>query len=152
MKKYLFIIAVLAGMTSCLKSGLDELPAFDEADITGVFFEYRYIYTRPDGGMEVKNQTLTNSASNINKEQATVTVTVNVPEANSTFTESERNKVSINSLIARMDLSTAAKVEPVEGAPALGSPGNFASSAKYKVTSADGKTSKTWTLSVTLVK
>jgi hypothetical protein len=154
MKKYIMIsvLSMMIGMTSCLKSGLDELPAFEDADITGVFFEYRYVFTRTDGGQEVKFQTLTTSSSDINKENTTANVTVTVPGSSDTFNESERGKVSQNSLIARFNLSSAAKIEPLDGAPNLGQPGDFNAPVKYKVTAADGKNSKTWTVTVVLVK
>ena len=44
-----------------------------------------------------------------------------------------------------MDLSTAARITPLNGAPKLGNPGDFsAKEFKYQVTAADG-TKKEWT-------
>lgn len=62
MKKYIyFLFASLALTTSCLKKDLEELPTFDENNITGVTkVEYRYISNEKSANDQylVKNQEL----------------------------------------------------------------------------------------------
>ncbi len=149
------IVGVLLSLTiftSCLKSGLYDLPAFTDANINNIYFEYRYqdpSSTWIDGTAIVKNVTLVVVTKNIDASANTVTVTVEVPAASGTFTTDERAKVALTNLVCTTDISTAAKIEPVNGAPLLGRPGDFSAPRNYLVTAADGKTSKTWTITVT---
>ncbi|MDR0845709.1 MAG: hypothetical protein LBN71_10860 [Tannerella sp.] len=142
----------LIGMfTSCLTSGLEELPAFDTADITDIRFDFRYkdaSSTWIDNEPVVKVVSLTIQNKVIDTASGTVTCTLAVPAANGTFTEAIRQQVSLTSVVGRFYLSTAAVIVPVEGAPVLGVPGDFSATRKYKVTAADG-TTKVWTISVT---
>ncbi|MDR3341162.1 MAG: hypothetical protein LBT25_13930 [Candidatus Symbiothrix sp.] len=153
MNRYIFLLLsiICMTMTSCLKSGLDDLPAFTDANITGAYFEYRYTVTGPSGLSELKTQTLSQTGA-IDTTQLTVDMEVTVPAASGTFTETERDKVAVTNLCVRFNISNAASIEPVEGAPVLGISGNFSSPVKYKVIAADGKTSKIWTLTVILKK
>jgi hypothetical protein len=140
------MMAAVCTMTSCLTSGLDELEAFDEAEITDIYFEHRYVMAG-NGGIEVVNfQRLTVASREVNSEQGTVSVVLEIPEANATFPEQERSRVTLSSLAAYCYLSTAASIAPVDGAPRLGTPGNYSSPVRYRVTAADGKTSKVWTV------
>jgi hypothetical protein len=149
MKRTMFFLMIMAAactMTSCLTSGLDELEAFDEADITDVYFEHRYVMDG-NGSIEVVNfQRLTVLSKEVDSEQGTITVLLDIPPANATFSRSERSKVTLNNLAAYCYLSTAASITPVDGAPRLGTLGDYASPVKYRVTAADGKTSKVWTI------
>ena len=68
---------------------------------------------------------------------------------NGSFTDAVRQNVSLSNLIAYIDLSTAARIMPLNGAPKLGSPGDFsAKEFKYQVTAADG-TKREWTIKIT---
>ena len=67
------------------------------------------------------------------------------------FSEAERNGVNINNIVVAVDISTAAVMSPVEGAPKLGVPADWSSPHKYLVKAANGQT-KVWTISVTLTK
>ncbi|MDR1455292.1 MAG: hypothetical protein LBJ01_06550 [Tannerella sp.] len=145
----LWILACM--MTSCLTAGLDDLPAFEEAEITDVRFEFRYKDPASlgiDGEPIDRWVNLTVSDRVISAEAATVACTLQVPAADGPFTEALRGQVSLSGLVGKFYLSTAAKIEPVEGAPVLGIPGDFSAPRKYKVTAADGKTSKIWTVTV----
>jgi hypothetical protein len=162
MKKFNHIIlglAVLAGSTmlsSCLKSGLDELPAFDGADITDINFEYRFEDSSDkwtDGANTVKFVKLgitkeIKKAGESGNANDLITASLTIPPPSGSFTREERQKVSLDNLVAYAYLSTAATIEPLDGAPILGAPGNFSAERKYKVTAADGKTSKIWTVKV----
>ena len=144
---YILLTVVMMGMTACLESGLEELPAFEDANITDFYFEYRYFVTQ-NGFTSANFVRLTNVDRSIT-DQA-VNLTVSIPEAAGTFTEAERAKVNLSDIIGYCYLSTAATIESIEGAPQLGKPGNFTAPVKYKVTAADGKTSKTWTITATI--
>ena len=157
MNKIKFIIAgifilSLTIFTSCLKAGLGDLPAFTDADITNVYYEYRYqdptdLWT--DGTAKVKYITLTLATKTIDATAKTVSVALSVPAASGSFTTTERAKVALTNLVCMTSISTAAKIAPVSGAPILGGPGDFSAPRQYIVTAADGITAKTWTITVT---
>jgi len=159
MKKIKFVIAgvFFLGMTiftSCLKAGLDELPAFTDANISNIYFEYRYqdpgkLWT--DGTATVQYLALVFTTKNIDANANTINVTLKVPAASGSFTSAERAKVGITNIVCMTNISAAAKIEPVDGAPLLGKPGDFSAPRKYLVTAADGTTAKTWTIVVTAI-
>ncbi|GHV19729.1 hypothetical protein FACS1894174_00190 [Bacteroidia bacterium] len=143
-----FLLIGMIGFSSCLESDLDELPAYSGADITDFYFEYRYEVKRSDGVTDIKYMRMSPVGKQISGES--YAVTIRVPGVDGTFDETQRANVSLNNLVGYCYLSTAAKIEPIDGAPQLGNIGNFSSPVKYKVTAADGKTMKTWTVTVTL--
>ncbi len=147
MKKYLLmlLVAVAGLLQSCLKKGLDELPAFKDANITRFDFEYRW---NDNGTFRVIR--FNTAAPVVNGK--TITVTTTVPAATGSFTTTVRNGVSAANIVGMCDLSTAATIKPVSGAPALGAPGDYSKPASYEVTAADGVTKNTWTLQLTFVK
>lgn len=144
MKVIIALIICIAGFTSCLQSNLEEQPAYTDADISDSFFEYRYDITRSDGVKEGKFVRLNNIAKNIN--QNFIDITLEVPLANASFPSSERAKVSLTNIALYCYLSNAAKIEPINGAPKMGTIGDFSSPVTYRITAADGKTVKTWTI------
>jgi hypothetical protein len=138
-------------LTSCLTAGLDELPAFEEAEITDVTFEYRYKDPGSvwiDGEQAVRWINLPVQNRIIDSNAGTVTCTLQVPAADGAFSEAIRAQVSLNSIAGKFYISTAAGIAPVEGAPTLGIPGDFSAPRKYRVTAASG-TAKVWTVHVT---
>lgn len=56
-------------------------------------------------------------------------------------------QATLDNVVVIFQLSTAARCEPIEGAPALGVPGDWTKPNKYKVTAADG-TTKIWTVTI----
>jgi hypothetical protein len=150
MKNSLLLMLALV-CSSCLKSGLDDLPAFEEADITDVKFDFRYKDLADewiDGQPIVKVVTLTVGDKVINAEAGTITCSVTVPPAAGSFTEDIRGTVALTNLTGKFNLSTAAVIAPLDGAPVLGVPGDFSAARSYLVTAADG-TEKSWTIQVT---
>lgn len=141
----------MMSFTSCLEAGLDELPAYGEADITDFYFEYRYQVERSDGVKEIKYMRMINDKKEIG-EDGTIRLEVSIPQADETFTEVERAKVSLDRIVGYCYLSNSAEIEPIDGAPELGTIGNFSSSVKYKVTAADKKNVKVWTITTVLNK
>lgn len=148
---YLSVMLLLV-FSSCLRAGLEELPAFEEAEITDVKFEFRYKDMADINPLDkepiVKVVSLTLRNKVINKDNATVTCTLEVPAANDSFTESIRNTVSLSSIVGKFNVSTAAMVEPSAGSPVLGTPGDWSKANKYIIKAANGST-KEWTVTVT---
>lgn len=138
--------------TSCLKAGLDDLPAYTDALITNIFFEYRYQDPNDlwiDGTAKVKYVTLAVTTKNIDATANTVSVVLTVPAASGAFTADQRAKVALTNLVCSCYISTAATIAPASGSPKLGAPGDFSAPRSYVVTAADETTAKTWTITVT---
>ncbi len=148
MRKLIFIFSVLLlAMTSCIDWGLKELPVYNEAEMTAFNLEHRFV-TKNANGIEMMAVVTLGGNVVIDEAAGTITLTPTIPAPTTTFTQAERRKVSLESIVAYGKLSPAAMIEPMDGAPVLGTPGNFSAERKYKVTAADGKTSKIWTIKV----
>lgn len=142
-------IAVMATMTSCLKSNLAELPSWTESKLTDVRFDYRYYGTNiwdDEPVVEYLELKLDNKV--VNDEASTITCAVQVPKASGMFTEAEKAKVSLTNLTCIVWGSTAIRITPEEGSPKLGVPGDWSKPNKYRVMAADGS-SRIWTITVT---
>ncbi|MDL2255102.1 DUF5018 domain-containing protein [Parabacteroides sp. OttesenSCG-928-K15] len=150
MKKILsigFLLFAVICFSSCLKAGLDDLPVYEEAEVSNVRFEYRWW---DEAAKRLRVVTIT-TAKEFNG--STVTCTLTLPNANNTFTQAIRDQVSLSNIVCSLDISTAARVEPVNGAPQLGTPADFSSrDFSYLVTAADGKTKKEWTIKIAELK
>lgn len=147
--KWLFVLLCLPFVSSCK----DELDAYEEAEITSVGAYHRYYTTEKDaltGEFKVAEKELEKD-NTINEDEAVATATFTVPAASGSFTEAERSKVSLDNLVVYFNVSTAARVTPLEGAPKLGVPGNWTSEHKYSIMAANG-TKKVWTVKVILNK
>lgn len=107
------LLVLLVSASSCLKSGLDDLPTYDEAKITNIYFEYRWY---DDAAKQLRVQTLT-LAKTIDEENNTVTCKITVPGTNAVFTEQIRNEVSLSNIVCYIDMSTAARLKPLNAAP-----------------------------------
>ena len=151
MKKIIFLLMSVVSLclTSCLTSGLDDLPAYEDANITKFFFEYRWF----DSKANKMRVTQMGVKATINAEAQTVVCDVTVPKASSTLPESERAKVSEKSLVGYCNISMAATIAPVSGSPKLGEVQDWSGGEKqYKVKAADGKTEKVWKVSIASFK
>lgn len=139
------LVLLMSTVSSCLKSGLEELPTYNEAEIANLYFEYRW-WDEAANQMAVKTLTV---EKQIVDDDNLITCKLTVPAAGGSFTAAIRQEVSLNKLIAYIDVSTAARVTPLNGAPKLGNPGDFsAKEFKYLVTAADG-TKREWTIKIT---
>lgn len=148
MKKILYICSVLLlTLTSCVSSGLEELPVYNEAEITNFNLEHRFLSTNANGIQYLEVVAL-GATVKIDAAAATITATPTIPAPTSAFTQNERRKVTLEKIVAYTKLSPAAKIVPLDGASVLGIPGNFTTERQYKVTAADGTTSKVWTIKV----
>lgn len=144
--KYISILSICLAFSSCLKSGLDDLPAFNDAEITDMKFEYRWIEdVNGNDQLQVIQMNVENS---FDTATGTVETKITVPEANTDFPEDVRQEVALTNLVGYADISLAAVITPIDGAPAFGGVGNFSSTPiQYEVVAADG-TSKIWTITI----
>ncbi|MCL3853892.1 MULTISPECIES: hypothetical protein [Parabacteroides] len=128
----LFILLVIS-FSSCLKMGLDELPTSDKAEITNVKFEYRW-WDETAEQIRVVEMTTNNQITD-----HTINCTITVPDITEKFTPEIREKISLSNLVCITDISAAASIRPINGAPALGTPGDFSGKTfSYLVVAADG--------------
>lgn len=149
--KWLFAILLLPILAAC---SWEDMPAYGDADITGVQFRYRW-YDNDDkdaitGEAKVKEYQLQTQAS-IDAQAGTVTCVVTVPAANANFPEAVRNAVTTNPLWGQVSLSTAARCTPTGDTKALGTPGDWSKPNTFVVKAADG-TTKNWTITITELK
>lgn len=147
--KYLLLIFACTSFTSCLESGLDNLPVYTDADITAFTFEYRWMVK--EGTSDKLRVQKMDTDVKIDKEKNTVTCDITVPTSGiKEFTDEVRSKVALTNLTGWCKMSVAAKMAPVGDAPVLGKIGDFSKKdMQYEVTAADGKTKKVWKLIIT---
>ncbi|MFY0601292.1 MAG: hypothetical protein JXR03_16565 [Cyclobacteriaceae bacterium] len=145
--RLVMITLLSASMFSCLEKGLDDLPAFEDAEISSVNFEYRWLDNSNDfARLEVVKM---NTVVDIPEGSTVVNCDIAVPDESESFPASIRNNITLSNLVAYMDISVAAIIEPVGNAPVLGTPGDFSqSSFEYEVIAADGKTTNVWTINI----
>lgn len=148
MKKFVNIVLLIFLMgivSSCLKSGLDDLDTYSDAEITNLKFEYRW-WNDDKQQMAVQEISI---EKQISTDDNLITCKLTVPAVSASFTADIRQEVSLSKLYAFMDISTAARITPVNGAPTLGKAADFsAKEFKYLVTAADG-TKREWTIKIT---
>ena len=148
----LFLTVVMVSFSSCLTGGLEDLPEYEEADITSVSaVTYRYISDdiSPASGQNiVKNVNMTYT-SEIDPVATTVKISVITPD---NFPKDELTNLSTKSnLVVVVSLSTAARLHPIEGSVELGVPGDWSKPNTYMVEAANG-TKKNWTIEVVSLK
>lgn len=148
MKSLIYILSILIGVgfTSCLNGGLEDLPVYQDAEITAFNFEYRYATPVGESGEKLQVVTLSTDAQ-IDNQNNTVTCTISVPSSSGTFTTAEKASVSLNNIVGYASVSTAATIYPIDNAPRLGQRSDFSQKTyEYEVVAADGVTRKVWTL------
>lgn len=155
MRKFINIIAVLllaVVSSSCLKHDLEDLEVYTESNIIGVQGVYwRYYGSDKNPGsneQSVKQIRVDVSDVDINAGSATCNFSCSL---GSSFPADQAAKFDTKKVVVVLNISTAAVIEPLEGSPKLGVPGDWSKPNKYKVTAANG-TSKTWTVSMSTVK
>lgn len=134
---------------SCLKKDLPEVTNSSLNNITDFRLLYKYQDTIVDNaGTPNEN---TRIVVNTVQLDGTVTIsgnTVNVtPGFPSGFPQSEKPKVTLTHIWGVAYIPDAATIAPLNGAPELGTPGDYSSPVTYRVTAADGST-QDWTISV----
>ncbi|NDV58894.1 hypothetical protein [Bacteroides sp. 519] len=143
-------LTILLCMPLLMACGWEDMPAYEEAEISQAVFYYRWDSGKKDAitGEPIVAEKQLSCSSEVDSEQAVVNVTVKIPAADATFTEAIRNQVTQKLLWGTARISTAARIAPTDGAPELGTPGDWTHANKYIVTAADG-TKKTWTIRIT---
>lgn len=146
-KIFFMLVMLLPFMSSC---DWKELPAYEEADITGIQFRYRWASDSKDAitGEPVVKEIQLGANATINAEAGTIDVVVTVPAASANFPASARDAATQSKLWAQVTLSTAARLFPINGSAALGTPEDWTKPHSYKVVAANGK-SKEWTIKIT---
>lgn len=145
--KWLVCLLLLPLFAAC---SWEELPSYEEAEITGVQFYYRWASTTdkdPITGEPMVREQRLNSNASINSDNGAVSVAITLPGTNSTFTEAVRNSVNLNNLVGIVSLSTAARLTPADNHKVLGVPDDWTQLHTFVVTAANG-TKKTWTVTV----
>jgi hypothetical protein len=145
---YLSLFILPALMFNSCRWGLDELPVFEEAKLSNFWFEHREIIKKnyPNGQeYEVVQFTDMKSACTFqiiseNDNSADCRVTINKSKVNKT--------ISLDNIVGKATISTAATIQAINSSPVLGTPGNFTNQASYLVKAADNLTQKTYTITV----
>ncbi len=151
MKKILNILTALllaVFSTSCLESNLEELEVYSGNEITsiaGAYYRYYGTDVIPGSGeQQVKQYSLWYGATERNVEAGTIsfqcTYYSNAPQE-------VKDNFSFSNMVVIVNLSSAATIRPLDGAPKLGVPGDWSKPNKYEVTAADGS-KKVWTITV----
>lgn len=95
--KWLLLLVCIPFMGAC---DWEDLPAYEEAEISAVQFYYRWPGDTKDpvtGEPIVKEKQMTTN-SDVNSEEATIEATVTVPAVSGDFNESVRAQISQNKL------------------------------------------------------
>ena len=146
----LLLLMCVPIISSCSK---EDLPAYEEAEITKVGAYHRFYSGDKDAitGENIVAEKELDRTNNIDSEHGVATAVFTIPAAGGKFTEAERAKVSLSNLVVYVNVSTAARVTPLDGSPKIGVPADWTREHKYSVMAADG-TKKIWTVKVTLNK
>lgn len=147
--KWLMLLAVcLPLIAACSKA---DLPAYEEAEITKVGAFHRFYSGDKDAltGENIVDERELESGFSIDSKTGIASTVLTIPAAGGKFTEAERAKVSLSNLVVYVNVSTAARVTPIEGSPKFGVPADWTKEHKYSIMAADG-TTKIWTVKVSL--
>ncbi|MDE6215293.1 hypothetical protein [Bacteroides sp.] len=144
--KWMLLLICLPIVSAC---DWEDLPAYEEAEISAVQLYYRWASSEKDPVTQeplVKEQRL-NVSSDVNSEAGMIQLTVTVPAAGGDFTEDVRKDVTTAKLWGQVSVSTAARITPIEGTAALGTPDDWSRDKKFSVKAANGNT-KVWTIKI----
>lgn len=149
MKKIFNIITILlltVFTTSCLDSNLEDLDTYKGKDIIGIAGVYHRYYgsqTIPGSGeQQVLQSALSYDNFQADAETGTSSFECKLP---SNFPAEERPKFTTSNVVVSLNISTAAMIQPIDGAAVLGKPGDWSKPNKYEITAADGS-KKVWTI------
>ena len=159
------LIGYMAISSGCLKKGLDDLQNSAAKEMTTVDYTYRFLYTdtiqkgtpkeeiEKDRVCEVlfKKQTTKLTENGADVFQTTISYDVNsVLKAGPTGSVTKNQLYAQFQKLIQVDqlsklwvyttVSDVSVVTPLNGAPKLGSPGNFSKDAMYEVKAANGST------------
>lgn len=145
----IFLLTLLG--TSCLKDNLSGKYNSTHAEMTDFRLFYKYQDTTIDQ-QGTKNEVMRiaikavqlNSTMKVDSAAGTLQITPTLP---SDFPQKYRRKVSLTRLWGVAYISSAAIIAPLNGSPALGTPGDYSKPVTYEITSPAGNR-KTWTVTV----
>lgn len=154
---------VLILMGSCLKKGYEDLPNSSDKDLTAVSYSYRFLYNdtiqkgTPQQEIELdrvcevvfKNSAIAIDSNGEKGFSSTISYDINSikktgPSGSVTrqmlFDEFKKRiqHDQLTNLWVTITVSDVAKVSPLNGAPVLGTPGDFSQDRNYRVTAANG--------------
>jgi len=144
----LFVLPFL--MTSCLKKNLPATNNSSLNSITDCYLVYKYVDTVVDNkGTINENSRTTVQTIKLDRKLTishdTVYVTPTFPAG---FPQKEKVKASLKNIWCVVNVPDAAIINPMSGAPKLGTPGDYSAPVAYNVTAADGSQKK-WVISIT---
>lgn len=141
MKKiiWLLVVGCVTLLTSCLKSGLDDIENSDLCELSSITMEYRWLTKNANGYDQLARQQLTLSR-NTPDENNEIHLSITVPPMSSSFPSDVRKDVQLDGLYLTAVISSAAKITPLGDAPTMGKRGSFELGKEYKylVTAANG--------------
>lgn len=143
---YLTILLMLPLMlTSCLKSGLEDIEVFHDADITSIRALYYYYDTEVSatGSQLFSKGNISRADVTIDTDAATIVVGEATPAA------ANIDQFDATKVVMMLNISTAATIEPVDGSAVLGVEADWTAGKvnQYKVIAADG-TTKIWSITI----
>lgn len=145
--KWVFVLICMPLLAAC---NWEDLPAYEEADISAVQMYHRWASSTdkdPVTGEPVVKEKRLNCTSSVDSENNVIKVQVEVPAAGGDFTEDVRNQVTQSKLWGQVTVSTAARITPINGTAALGTPDDWTKDRQFSVKAANGNT-KIWTIKV----
>ncbi len=153
--KKLFQLTILACsaallLSSCLKHDLPETKDSNQNNVTDFIYFYKYADTTVVNAgtpTEQKNISVRTITLNYTKTISNDTIYVK-PTLPASMPLSIKQKISLTNIWATANIPNAARIEPVGGAPVLGTPGDYSKPVTYKVTAANGS-SKNWVIKTT---
>lgn len=164
-QRFLFLIALplIVSLSACLKSGYKELANSSSKDLTAVTYSYRFLYNDTikkgtaleeiekdrvcevvftktsaaiqENGMKGFVTTINHNINSVMKAGPTGSVTKQM--LYDEFKKRIANSL-LNELWVSVTISDVAKITPQNGAPTLGTSGNFSQDRIYRVTASDG--------------
>lgn len=143
---YFFTALILAVIsTSCLESNLEELDTYKDCDITSGEIYWRYY---GDGKIPASGEPQVKQVRLARAVQADAeNNTFYIKYTTTALPADQVNAFTPSKVVIAVTISTAATIEPIEGAPKLGTPGDWSKPNKYVVKAANGD-KKTWTIVV----
>ena len=149
-KWLMLLLMCMPLIASCSK---EDLPAYEEAEITKVGAYHRFYSGDKDAltGENIVAEKELDRTNDIDSDNGIATAVFTIPAAGGKFTEAERAIASLNNLVVYVNISSAARVTPLDGSPKFGVPADWTQEHKYSVMAADG-TKKIWTIKVSLNK
>jgi hypothetical protein len=147
---YLFTVLITAFVFSSCRMGLDELPVFQDAKMTNFWLEHREVVKKTyANGQQYEVIVFTDIKAACTF--SIVSETAEMADCKVTISQAKVTKtIDLANIVGKATISTAAKIEPLDSSPVLGTPGNYSSQVSYKVTAADNTTVKTYKITVVL--